>query len=402
VKQRRRRLPWILAALLLLGGLVYGFWPEAVRVDSVRVQRGSLSVTVNDDGETRIREKYVVSSPMTGQLLRVQLHPGDEVTATKTIIAQIVPSVPSLLDSRTRAELEARVRAAEAEKMKADADLESAHHLDGLAQHSLERATQLIATASIAPQEMDEIEHQAAVAKANVRAAEFMVKVKSFEEQQARVALERIQISENEDPSSTITLLAPTDGRVLRVLREDMGVVPVGTPIVEIGDVFDLELVLDILSTEAIRIKPGNRIDIVHWGGSETLHAIVRRVEPAAFLKVSALGVEEKRVNVIADFVEPISQREGIGDGFRVEAKIIVAETPADSLKVPSGVLFRDGEDWYGYRVRGGRARSTKLEIGLTNGMETEIRSGLDESDLVIVYPTDQVRDGVRVQPSAR
>jgi len=198
VKKFLQKLPWIIAALLLLGGLFYGFWPEAVQVDSARVQRGPLRVTVNDDGETRIREKYIVSSPMTGQLLRVQLHAGDEVEARKTVIAQIVPSAPSLLDSRARAELEARVQAAEAAKMQADAAFESAYQLEGMAQHNLERAARLVTSESISPEERDEIEHQAAVARANVRAAEFTVKVRSFEELQARVALGRIQNMESD------------------------------------------------------------------------------------------------------------------------------------------------------------------------------------------------------------
>jgi HlyD family secretion protein len=402
VKKLWQKLPWSIVALLLLAGLFYGFWPEPVRVDAVPVRKGTLRVTVNDDGETRIREKYVISSPMTGQLLRVQLNAGDEVEAGETVIAQIVPSAPSLLDSRARAELEARVQAAEAAKMQADAALESARQLEGLAQHSLERAIKLVSTASISAQEMDETEHQAAVAKANVRAAEFTVKVKSYEVQQARAALGRIQNAEKEDPSSTIPLLAPTNGRVLRVLREDTGVIPVGTSLVEIGDVSDLELVMDILSTEAVRIKPGNLVEVIHWGGRESLHAIVRRVEPAAFLKVSALGVEEKRVNVIADFVEPISKREGLGDGFRIEAKITVAESPADSLKVPTSALFRNGDHWHIYLVRDSRALSTKVEIGLTNGTETEIRSGVDELDKVIIYPAEQVRDGVRLRTTER
>jgi HlyD family secretion protein len=397
MKQFWRRLRWIMMATVIIGGLVYGFWPDSIRVDLVRVQRGALRVTINDDGETRIREKYVVSSPMAGQLIRLQLHAGDAVEAEKTIIAQLVPSAPSLIDARTRTEMEARVQAAEAARMQADGVLESAKQLSDLAQHNLERATKLIASASIAQQEMDDIEHQAAVAKANVRASEFAVKVRTFEEQQARAALERVNNTEIDDPASTVTLLAPTNGLVLRVFREDRGVVPVGTPLLEIGDVTDLELVIDILSTEAIRVKPGNQVDIVHWGGKETLHAIVRRVEPAAFLKVSALGVEEKRVNVIADFIEPISQREAIGDGFRIEAKIVVEETSPESLHVASGALFRQGNEWFVYRVEKGKARRTKVEIGLTNGIETQVVRGLEESDIVVVYPSDQVYDHVRV-----
>jgi HlyD family secretion protein len=401
VKRLWRKLPWLAAALVLTSALIYGFWPEAIRVDSVAVQRGALRVTVNDDGETRIREKYVISTPLTGQLLRVQLHAGDKVEAGKTIVAQIVPVSPSLLDVRAKAELEARLQAAEAAKMQAAAALESAQELEELARHNLDRSMKLITTKSIAQQELDEAEHQAAVSRANVRAAEFSVRVRSFEEQQAKAALQSLQNGANSDPSNMITILAPTSGTVLHVFREDMGVVPVGTALVEIGDIQDLELVMEILSTEAVRMKPGNKVEIEHWGGSVALQAIVRTVEPKAFLKVSALGVEEKRVNVIADFIGPPDIRAGIGDGFRIEARIIVDETSPDALRVASGALFRDGEGWHAFHINDGYARLTKVQVGATNGIETEIVAGLEQSDVVIVYPTDQIRDGVRVQTSS-
>lgn len=185
---------------------------------------------------------------------------------------------------------------------------------------------------------------------------------------------------------------------MLRVFHEDSGVVSIGTPLLEIGDVRDLEMVLDILSTEAIRIEPGDKIFIEHWGGREALHGIVRRIEPAAFLKVSALGVEEKRVNVIGDFVDPWESRKTLGDGFRIEARIVIETTNADSLKVASGALFRHGESWHVYRVRNSRVELVPVKTGATNGLETEIREGLDQGDVVVLHPTDQVSSGIRVK----
>lgn len=400
MKRLWTKLPAVLVACMVVALIAYGFWPRAISVDAVPVVKGSLRVTVDDDGETRIREKYVISAPLTGQLVRLQLHPGDAVVQAETVVARIFPTEPSLLDERTRAEFEARAKAADAAKQQATASLASARELSELAEHRLKRVSQLVGKKATTRQEMDEAEHHAAVAKANIRAAEFAVKVRSFEYEQAEAALQRVRGSSSETDNQAMAITAPENGKILRVFHEDASVVTAGTALVEIGDVSDLEMVFDIVSSEAARIKPGANIEIDHWGGDKPLKGTVRRVEPSAFLKVSALGVEEKRVNVIADFVDPVESRRNLGDGFRIEAKITVLETPADSLKVSAGALFRHGDRWHAYRIKNGAAVLTAVDVGASNGIETEIVSGLAESDLVILHPTDQVGPGTRVIPT--
>jgi HlyD family secretion protein len=392
------KLQVLLAVAIIVGLLVYGFWPRPVTVDTVQVKRGSLLVTIDDDGETRIREKYIVSAPVAGHLLRLQLHPGDTVVEAETEVAKIFPADPSLIDARSRAENEARIQAAQAAKDQANAVLSSAMEVAELADHHYQRIKSLFATHSVSDSELEEAEHQNGQAKSNVRAAEFTAKVKAFELEQAVAALTQSVESPAANKSEAMTIKAPTCGRVLRVFHEDSGVVNVGTQLLEIGDVQDLEMVLDILSAEAVRIQPGDRIYVDHWGGKSTLNGVVRRVEPAAFLKVSALGVEEKRVNVIGDFIDAWAERKTLGDGFRIEARIVIESTSPDSLKVSSGALFRHGEGWHVYRVRNSRVELVPVSVGASNGIETEVREGLEDGDTVILHPTDQVRSGIRVK----
>jgi HlyD family secretion protein len=391
------KLQLLVVVVIIACLLIYGYWPRPVYVDTILVKQGALTVTVDDDGETRIREKYVISAPVTGHLLRLQLHPGDLVVQSETVIAKMIPANPSLLDARTQAEGEARMRAAEAGKQQANAVLTIAIEVAELAEHHLERTRKLASSKSLSEAEMEEAEHQAGQAKANVRAAEFNSKVRAFELEQAVAALTQSNERTISDRTAAMTIFAPTCGRVLRVFHEDAGVVNIGTPLLEVGDIQEMEMVLDILSTEAVRIQPGAKIFIEHWGGNSTLNGSVRRIEPAAFLKVSALGVEEKRVNVIGDFIDPWEARKALGDGFRIEARIVIETTSPDSLKVTSGALFRHGESWHVYRVRNSRAELVPVSIGASNGYETEIREGLERGDLVILHPTDQVRSGIRV-----
>ena len=246
-------------------------------------------------------------------------------------------------------------------------------------------------------QEMDEVEHHVAVTKANLRAAEFGLKVRAFQREQAVAASKRVNDKFQDRSTTALRIVSPTGGKILRVFREDSGVVAIGAPLVEVGDVQDLEMVLDILSSEAVRIEPGDHVFIERWGGDHSLKGIVRRIEPFAFLKVSALGVEEKRVNVIADFEDAWEVRQGLGDGFRIEARIVIHETDVNSLRVASGALFRHEDRWHVYRIRHGKVELVQVDVGASNGLEAEICSGLDESDVVVLYPTQQIRAGVRV-----
>ncbi len=394
MKHFAKRLPWIAGALALAGFLVYGFWPRASKVDLAKVVRGWLMVTVDDDGETRIREKYLVAAPVTGKLLRLQLHAGDRVERGKTELFQILPADPSPLDARAQAESQARVQAADAAQEEAVATLVSAKEAAELAREQYERAVKLLKTRSISQAEFEESEHHHRIVEAILRSAEFKAKVKLYEKEVTRAALMRVTETNESRNDFAMKMVSPIDGRVLRILHEDSSVVPTGTPILEIGDPQDLELQIEVLSSDAVGIEPGAKVIIEHWGGQHPLHGNVRVVEPSAFLKISALGVEERRVKVVADFEEPWEDRKTLGDGFRIEARIVVHSTDVDALKVAAGTLFRHQDKWHAYRIVNGRTVLTPVKIGITNGQETEILDGLSEGDILVLHPSDQIKQG--------
>ncbi|MCA9168938.1 MAG: HlyD family efflux transporter periplasmic adaptor subunit [Planctomycetales bacterium] len=400
MKRIKTKLPWALAMVFVSAMLTYGFWPEPISVDLAKVERGRLLVTVDDDGETRIREKYIVSAPVSGKLLRIELHPGDVVHAGVTELARIEPNSPLLLDARSQAESEARLRAATAALERAEATLGRATEQSALTDHEYDRAKQLLESRAISRAQFDTAEHNRQIAQADVRTAEYGVQVAEFEVEQARAAAARYSMSaegESDVVAAPFCMVSPIDGKVLRVFQEDAGSIATATPLLELGNPQDLEMEIDVLSTDAVKVKPGDRVFVEHWGGDKLLEGVVRVVEPSAFLKISALGVEEKRVNIIADFVDPWSSRQMLGDGFRIDARIVVASTADDSLLVPAGTLFREQDTWHVYRVTDGVAASSPAEIGETNGLQTEIRSGLNIGDVLILHPTNKVRNGASV-----
>ncbi len=397
MKHFSTKLPWIVGALAIVGFLVYGFWPRATEVDVAKVERGSLTFTVDDDGETRIREKYLVAAPVAGKLLRLQLHAGDRVERGKTELFQILPADPSLLDARARAESQARVQAADAAEEESVAALTSAREAAKLAQYQYERAVKLMKSNSISQAEYDEFEHHHRMAEAWLNSADFKSKVKQYEKEVARAALIRVTETNESGKDFAMKMVSPIDGQVLRIMHEDSSFVTTGTPILELGNPQDLELQIEVLSSDAVGIEPGAKVIIEHWGGEQPLHGTVRVVEPSAFLKISALGVEEKRVRVIADLVETWEERKTLGDGFRIEARIVVRSSETDSLKVAAGTLFRHQDDWHVYRIKNRRTFLTPVSIGLSNGLETEILQGLRETDLVVLHPSDQIRSGMLV-----
>lgn len=390
----------IAVLVVVAGSLVYGFWPAPVEVDAVAVQRGSFEITVNDDGETRIREKYIVTSPVAGKLLRVELHPGDSVLQGTSVLFRIEPRDPTPLDARSQAEAEARVRAAEAACQVAKAGRKESDEALELAKHDYDRSRELVKSRAISQSDFDRAEHGWRMAQADLRSAVFVVQVADFECELARAALVRTRADINGDEvKPVITVTSPIDGSVLRVVTEDAGVVEPGTQIMELGNPIDLELEIDVLSTAAVRIKPGANVYVDHWGDDGTLEGIVRTVEPAAFLKVSALGVEEKRVNIIADFRSALEDRQALGDGFRIEARIVVA-TADNVVKVPAGAVFRHARSWHTYRIVDGKAQLQPVTVGKSNGLETEVMEGLSPGDAVVLHPTDKVTNGVRLKPT--
>ena len=391
------RLLWPLTLLLIAAALAYGFWPRRVAVDVAVVDRGSFLVTVNEDGKTRVRERYVVSAPVPGHLLRIALQEGDVVQQGKTLLAVIEPTTPTLIDARTLAEAQAKVRIAQAASEQAEAALQRAVEARELAQHNFKRVQQLVEKNAMVREHFDTAEHALRMTEAEVRSGEFAKHVALFELELAKAALIRAQPTDGQPTEGTLEIVSPVNGSVLRVYHESAGVVQSGVRLLELGDATDLELEVDILSQDAIRVQRGAKVLVEHWGGGTTLNGVVRTVEPSAYLKVSALGVEEQRVNVIADFIEPLAARQSLGDGYRVEARIVVRQV-TDVLKVPSGAVFRHGDRWAVFRVVDGRARLCVIEIGDQTGIETEVLSGLQAGDTVVVYPSDRVRDGVAVR----
>jgi HlyD family secretion protein len=387
----------IVLGVIAVGAIAYSCMPAAVEVDVAEVTRGLLRVTVDHEGKTRIKEKYVVSAPLSGRLARIDIHPGDRVLAAKTILTTIEPTDPALLDVRARVEAEARVRAMEANLQRANATVARDQEIYLLAKADVDRVRKLLPTGAISKEDADRIEFRYRVVAEEMRASQFGVTVAEFELEQARAALLRTQPRDagNSEPAR-FDITSPISGAVLRVFQESATIVTPGTRLVEVGDPSDLECEIDVLSVDAARIVPGAKVILEHWGGREPLIGTVRVVEPAAFTKISALGVEEQRVWVIVDFIDGPEKRKSLGDGYRVEARIVVWEKE-NVIKVPAGALFRRGEEWAVYVAKDGRAQLRTLKVGESSGIETEALSGIDAGETVILHPSDRVRAGVRI-----
>lgn len=407
----------VLAAVV--AGLGYAFMPQPVEVDLTEVHRGTLRVTVDEDGKTRIREKYVVSAPLVGRLLRINMDPGDAVKAGKTLLATIQPRDPELLDARTIAQSEARVGAAEASLDQIEPMYEEARAAQAFAEQELVRARQASRGDAISQSELENAELLYRQRSEELRSTRIAGEIARFELQQARAALLRSrprpedgdeaaaadhpdggadddQLAGNDNGGWNFSIRSPITGRVLRVFQESSAVVTAGTPLLELGDPIDLEVEVDVLSRDAVKIHPGGLVLLEHWGGPGALEGRVRLVEPSAFTKISTLGVEEQRVNVIIDLVDPPEARTTLGDGFRVEARIVIDEAK-DALIVPTSALFRVGTESAIFRVTDGIVHQQVVQVGRQNGLEAEILEGLDEGDQVVIHPSDQVEDGVAV-----
>jgi len=398
-----RRLITVLFVGGVVGAIVYGLIPAPVEVDLATLREGSIRVTVDQDGKTRIREKYVVSTPLAGRLLRISLEPGDEVEAGDTLLATIEPRDPELLDARSIAQAEASVKAAESALKRMEPTLEELIAAQEFAEGELARVR---AANSKSPQSVSNSDVESKLlayrtATAQLRSARHNQEIAKFELDQARAALMRSVPGGDQEKTTNgnwdFTIRSPIDGRILRVFQESSAVVSSGTSLLELGDPSDLEVEIDVLSRDAVKIRPGAHVLLEHWGGEKTLQGRVRLVEPSAFTKVSTLGVEEQRVNTIVDLVDPPQDRRALGDGFRVEARIIVAEA-TDVLKTPTSALFRVGDDWAVFRVIDGTARQTVVRLGMQNGLEAEVIEGLSRADKVVVHPGDDVADGTAVR----
>ena len=386
---------WLKIGIAVLVAIGYwAFRPGAVPADFAEVSRGSLQVTVNEEGRTRVRDRFVVSAPLPGRMQRIALEPGDPVVGDKTVIARFQPSDPALLDVRTRAELEARVKAAESALGGARADRERVRAELNFAQAELKRLQHLLEDKVIARRELEIAEQQSEALARALQSAEFGVQTAQHQLELTRASLLQSRGSRAAD----IPLYSPVDGVILRIEQKSETVVPTGQPLVEIGNIGDLEIVSDLLSSAAVPVKAGQAVLIEQWGGDHSLHGRVRLVEPSGFTKISALGVEEQRVNAIIDFVDPPSERPNIGDGYRVEVRIIVSSRE-NVLKVPTSSLFRHESDWAVYVVDNDRAVRRIVQVGERNGLEAEITGGLTGGERIIIYPSDAVAEGVKVRP---
>lgn len=390
----RRRLPW-LGALVLVAMIVVGLWPRAIPVEVASVASGPLVVTVDEEGMTRVQHRHVITAPVAGQLRRIDWKAGAPVEAGKTVLAVIETGAADFLDARLQAQAEARVRAAEAAQEVAAAQRARADAAARQAATDRERARALREAKVISAQEFEVAQLRAEAAAQELRAAEFARRVAEFEAEQARALVRRNLPGGSVEP---LVVTSPVSGRILRVMQESARVVPAGFPLLEVGDATDLEVRIEVLSRDGVAIRPGARVLLEQWGGSEPLTARVRLVEPSAFTKISALGVEEQRVYVIADFVDPVEKRPTLGDSYRVEARVVIWEKP-DALQAPAGALFQRAGAWRLYVVEAGRARVRTVKVGRSNGVQTEILEGVRAGDRVVVYPGDKVTDGTRVAP---
>jgi HlyD family secretion protein len=388
----------MLATIALVGaGLVYGFMPRAVPVDIAEVKTAPLTVTVEEEGKTRVSERYVVSSPVAGYVRRIDLKAGDAV-ASGQVLAVIEPARSVALDPRTRAQAQAQVSAARASLAVAQENARAALASAQLAQQERARAESLQQSNFLSAQALDTAKSAASRAQAVRQAADHAVKVSRFELEMARAVVANAARLQAGGASEQFRVRAPVAARVLKLLHESEGAVAAGQPLLEIGNPETLEVEVEVLSTYAVKIAPGSRVILDRWGGEQPVQGTVRVVEPSGFTKISALGVEEQRVRVIVDITSPREAWQRLGDGYRVEARFVLWEAD-DVLQLPTSALFRQGEGWAVFVAEGGRARLTPVEAGQRAGLVTQVLSGLDAGAQVVGHPDDKISDGTRVKP---
>ena len=398
--RKSRNVLMVGVAALVAMALVAAFWPQPTEVDLGTVERGAMRLTVDEEARTQVRDPYVVSTPIAGHLLRVDLQPGDRVIQGETIVARMLPTNPAALDIRTREQARAAIDSARAALRVAEADLNKARSDRDLAQTALERTRKLFEQGNVSQAALERAESAMRSAQAMVDTARAAISMRVADLNNAEANLISFDnIGQARSASEAIDLPAPITGVVLRVIRESETILPAGTPVLEIGDTAnDLEVVVELLSSDAVRVAVGDPVEIDNWGGEDVLRGTVARIEPFGFTKFSALGVEEQRVNAVIRFTDPPEIRAGLGHGFRVEARIIVWQNE-DALIVPSSALFRHETGWAVFVARAGRAVLTPVEAGRNNGIRAQILDGLMDGDEVVLYPSATLVDGARITP---
>ena len=400
----KRLLTWAVLGGVV-AGIVYGLLPQPVDVDVEAVTRGPMQVRIEEDGKTRIRDKFIVSSPISGQLQRVKLEPGDSVTAGQTVLAEIEPDLPEVLNERVLAQAEAKVQAATLTADKTQlAEATAAKALENAEKH-LTRIQELRKTKAATEEQLDAAELEVTRCKEIHASSKLAASIAKFELEWAKMAVWGARPKPNDPPHNqtspgqkwSFPLAAPITGQVLRRFQESATVVTPATKIVELGDVRRMEVEVDVLTTDAVKIPEKAEVLFEQWGGANPLHGQVRRIEPAAFTKISALGVEEQRVYVIIDLLDPPEARPTLGDGFRVEARIILWKGD-NVIQVPTSALFRVGTDWGVFKIVEGKVQRQIVQVGHRNGITAEILTGLTEHEMVVIHPSDRVAEGAQIK----
>ncbi len=388
MKRIIKRFFGVAVVLGLLGFVAWTLRPKPLVIETGRVARGRMQVTIDEDGQTRAHDRFTLAAPIAGRLSRIRLHEGDSVTP-QTVIATISP-LP--IDAREVARTRAEIESLEALRKEAVQYVERAEADHEQTQRDVARYTDLQRQDVVPRQTLEQAQTAEKRAAKEVAGARF--KVQSAEAEIARARAGLISIEETQEKSGRIVeLRSPVASRILRILEPSEHVVTAGTPVVSLSNPSKIEIVIDLLSTDAVKVKPGATVSIEGWGGPKALRARVRMVEPYGFTKVSALGIEEQRVNVIADFLEPPA---GLGDGYRIDARIVIWESP-DVLIAPGSALFRDGDRWSVFVVEAGRARRRSVEVGHRTALETEIIRGLNPGEAVILHPPNDLKEGAAV-----
>lgn len=396
----RKKALLVLLGLLIVAALLWALRPAPVEVTTFEVRRGAFQVSVEEEGRTHLRDTYVVSAPIGGYLHRVALEPGDAVAAGEPVFELEPPPAPAL-DARTRGQARETLAAAEARLEAARAQRENRRADRALAQSELERARRLSDQSLISDSELERAENAAARARSALDAAEASVQAAGFEVSNARAVLEIAEGERSTEGGAVLRVAAPVGGMVLARQRCCEGPIQAGAPVLEIGRLEELEVRVDLLSMDAVQIEEGTRVLIDDWGGEAVLEGRVRRIEPAGFMRISALGVEEQRVPVLIEITSPRERWENLGTGFRVEARFVLWSGEA-VLQVPSSALFRAGEDWRVFVVEDGRLAARDVEPGRESGLMREIAGGLIVGESVVAHPSDELEAGLRVEARAR
>ncbi|MDQ2070096.1 efflux RND transporter periplasmic adaptor subunit [Natronospira bacteriovora] len=392
----KKKIILILSGLILLALLVLVLMPSPVPVSVAQVEQGHFEAWVEDEGRTRLRAPYTVSSPINGYLRRVELEPGDEVDAGDPLFELEALPAPAL-DPRAREQAREAVSAARSRLEATQAELETRETRHRQAQAEFERIQALRERELVSVEQLDRARTERDASRAAERGARHAVEVARFELEAARANLEIADGERARTEQPTLAVRAPISGTITRRHRCCEGPVMAGEEIMEIGDLADLEIRVDLLSMDAVRVRPGMRVEIDRWGGNTTLEGEVRRVEPGGFMRVSALGVDEQRVPVIVRLSSPREDWRPLGDGFRVEARFILWEGD-DVIHIPTSALFRQADQWHVFVVHNGRAQLRAVETGRRSGLRTQITDGLDGGETLITHPGDRIEDGRRVQ----